>query len=108
MDDMVQQMRGKFPGGITVEDSVYVFLLGAELSQEDAKTRKTMLSQSGLRIKKILATTKMTDSNAKRAPAQSVTLGSNPFGDECCKDWDDYASVLGMLMLLYSNSRPDI
>ena len=104
MDDMIEQMREKFPGGITIEDSVYAFL-GVELAQ-DAKTRKTTLSQSGL-IKKILTTTKMNDSNAKRTPARSTTLGSDPFGDPCNEDWD-YASVVGMLMYLSSNSRPDI
>ena len=104
IDDMIAEMRIKFPGGITVEDSVFAFL-GVELVQ-DPKTRKTKLSQSGL-TKKVLAATKMTDCHAKRTPASAVTLGSNPRGEACCEDWD-YASVVGMLMYLSSNSRPDI
>ena len=49
----------------------------------------------------------MTDSNAKRTPAQSVTVGSNPFSDACCEDWV-YASVVGMSIYISSNSRPNI
>ena len=104
IDKMIAEMRVKFPGGITVEESVFAFL-GVELSQ-DKKTGKTRLSQSGL-TKKILTTTKMLDCHTKRTPALAVTLGSNQFGEMCGEDWD-YASVVGMLMYLSSNSRPDI
>jgi hypothetical protein len=104
IDAMIAKMRLKFPGGITVEDSVFAFL-GVELSQ-DPKTRKIKLCQSGL-TKKILTTTKMTNSHAKRTPAKADTLGSDKFGEDCSEDWD-YASVVGMLMYLCSNSRPDI
>ena len=104
IDAMISKMRLKFPGGITVEDSVFAFL-GVELSQ-DPKTRKIKLCQPGL-TKKILTTTKMMSSHAKRTPAKADTLGSDKFGEDCSEDWD-YASIVGMLMYLCSNSRPDI
>jgi hypothetical protein len=104
VDDMIVRMRNAFPGGLTVEDSVFAFL-GVEVFT-DVETGKTKLGQSGL-IKKILATTKLTDCNAKRTPASSTTLGSDQLGEWCVADWD-YASVVGMLMYLSSNSRPDI
>jgi hypothetical protein len=104
VDDMIVKMRDAFPGGLTVEDSVFAFL-GVEVFTDNA-TGKTKLGQSGL-IKKILATTNMTGCNAKRTPASSTTLGSDRLGEGCVAEWN-YASVVGMLMYLSSNSRPDI
>jgi hypothetical protein len=104
VDDMIVRMRKAFPGGLTVEDSVFAFL-GVEVFADD-ETGKTKLAQSGL-IKKILATTKLTDCNSKRTPASPTTLGSEQLGESCVAEWD-YASVVGMLMYLSSNSRPDI
>jgi hypothetical protein len=104
VDDMIVRMRKAFPGGLTVEDSVFAFL-GVEVFADNA-TGKIKLGQSGL-IKKILAATKLTDCNSKRTPASSTTLGSDQLGEGCVAEWD-YASVVGMLMYLSSNSRPDI
>jgi hypothetical protein len=104
VDEMIVRMRKAFPGGLTVEDSVFAFL-GVEVFA-DNETGKIKLGQSGL-IKKILAATKLTDCNSKRTPASSTTLGSDQLGEECVAEWD-YASVVGMLMYLSSNSRPDI
>jgi hypothetical protein len=48
----------------------------------------------------------MTDCEAKSTPAATAPLGSDPNGRSFKEDWD-YASVVGMLLYLSSNSRPD-
>lgn len=40
-------------------------------------------------------------------PSEVKTLGKNKKGEPCSESWS-YVSVVGMLMCLASNSRPDI
>ena len=47
------------------------------------------------------------DANTKTTPAIPETLATNEDGSDMIEDWN-YASVIGMLMYLDSNSRPDI
>jgi hypothetical protein len=49
----------------------------------------------------------MHDCNQKHTPAATMSFGTDADGDTFCED-KDYASVVGMLMYLSSNSRPDI
>ena len=68
-----------------------------------------VLHQTGL-INKILATTGMTDCNGKKTPTTSdAPLGTNPRVDPARyqNKWS-YASVVGMMMYLASNSQPEI
>ena len=68
-----------------------------------------MLHQSGL-IKKILAATDMVNCNGKKTPTSSdAPLGTNADGPPARYEhkWS-YASVVGMMMYLASNSRPEI
>ncbi len=64
------------------------------------------MTQEGL-IKKILATTGMQDANKADTPATQVPLGADGDGAPFQEKWG-YASVVGMLMYLTANSRPDI
>jgi hypothetical protein len=48
-----------------------------------------------------------TGCNAKATPALGTPLGTDADGALCCENWD-YGSVVGMMMYLASNSRPDI
>lgn len=64
------------------------------------------MKQSGL-IAKVLATCGMKDCHAKATPSNQVPLGSDVNGDPVTGKFD-YASAVGMLMYLSSNSRPDI
>ena len=63
--------------------------------------------QKGL-ITKILEATKMVDCNAKSTPTkQDAPLGSDLNGELAKREWN-YASVIGMMLYLAANSRPDI
>ena len=79
--------------------------LGLAIDKEADGTRR--MHQKGL-IKKIIETTKMTSCNPNHTPAMQVALGSDPEGDEWKnEDWN-YASVVGMLLYVSNNTRPDI
>ncbi len=64
------------------------------------------MTQKGL-IKKVLKTTGMEESNRKNTPAGIAPLGTDGEGKPFEEPWG-YASVVGMLLYLSSNSRPDI
>ena len=65
------------------------------------------MHQKGL-INKIIETTKMTSCNPNYTPAMQEALGSDPEGEEWSnEDWN-YASVVGMLLYVSNNTRPDI
>jgi len=75
----------------------------------DVKPRENggyTMTQEGL-IKKVLKATGMEDCNRKATPAASVPLGSDENGKPYHEEWN-YASIVGMLLYLSSNSRPDI
>jgi len=64
------------------------------------------LSQTGL-ITKVLKASGMEESRACPTPAVGTPLGSDKEGAPFDEDWE-YATVVGMLMFLAGNSRPDI
>ena len=65
------------------------------------------MTQKGL-IDKILETTKMTDCNPNHTPCAQVALGKDLEGAPYDQnDWN-YASVVGMLLYVSNNTRPDI
>ena len=64
------------------------------------------LTQKGL-IKKILTATGLTDCNPNHHPAATSTLGIDLDGPVYNKSWN-YASIVGMLLYLLTNTHPDI
>ena len=64
------------------------------------------MSQPGL-IEKVIEATNMQDSNPVDNPVLQQALGSNPDGDEMSDSWN-YRSIVGMLLYLTTNTRPDI
>jgi histone deacetylase 1/2 len=87
---------------LTLEDDIFSFL-GVQVMKNEGRVE---LLQTGL-IDKVLCTCKMQDCNAKETPAMTTPLGTDANGERWDAEWD-YASVVGMLMYLCSNSRPDI
>jgi Reverse transcriptase (RNA-dependent DNA polymerase) len=88
---------------LTVEDDIYAFL-GVEVVQKDDGDIE--LLQCGL-INKILSVCGMTDCNTKATPCNKLPLGTDPNGAPITGKFE-YASAVGMLLYLSSNSRPDI
>ena len=64
------------------------------------------MSQPGL-IKKIIAAAGMKDCNPCDNPTLQQALGSNPDGAPMTDSWS-YRSIIGMLLYLSGNTRPDI
>ena len=64
------------------------------------------MTQSGL-IKKIIKATGMENCNPNKTPAQKANLGKNE-DDKPMADDFHYRSVVGMLLYLSGNTRPDI
>ena len=65
------------------------------------------MHQRGL-IKKILKATGMEDCNPNSVPAAQVALGSNPNDAAWPQTPWRYSSIVGMLLYLANNTRPDI
>ena len=95
----------EFNWEMTVEQDVTAFL-GIQILQK--KDGRYKLIQTGL-INKVLNTTGMEDCNSKPAPCSGdgKPLGSDPEGAQAAEKWS-HSSVVGMLLYLASNSRPDI
>ena len=74
---------------------------------EECKDRTCHTLQKRL-ITKSIETTKMTDCKPNWTPRTKVALWSDPEGEPNNQmDWN-YASVMGMLLYVLNNTRPDI
>jgi hypothetical protein len=96
----------EFNWKMTIEGSVTEFL-GIEMTPVNG-TNGWKLTQRGL-IDKVLDTMGLTSCNSNATPTSSdrKQLGKDADEEPCNEDWN-YASVVGMLLYLASNSRPDI
>jgi hypothetical protein len=86
-----------------VESDVAGFL-GVLLTELD--DGKIELTQTGL-TDRIISSMGLDDANPKETPAEYGALPANKDGDPCNEGFN-YPSVVGMLIYLASNSRPDI
>jgi hypothetical protein len=102
IDTLLESIRTNSDLQFTIEDA-FTFL-GVQLQKHDYGTVKFL--QTGL-IKKILKHCNMTECNTKSTPANQTPLGTDSNGPAFDRSFD-YASIVGMMMYLSSNSRPDI
>ena len=107
IDDLLESFKNdgdEYNWEMTVEGSVNEFL-GIDITRMGNKWK---LTQKGL-IQNVLKATGMVDCNAKESPTNSdgKPLGSDKLGEPAKESWS-YSSVVGMLLYLASNSRPDI
>ena len=102
LDRFVQELKDKH-FEFTVDGTLEAFL-GIKLERKD--DCRFDLTQSGL-ITKVLETTRMKDCKPVSTPAVKNTLGLDPTGEPHDEEWS-YPSVVGMLMYLATNTRPDI
>ena len=96
----IKEIESKMP--MKVENSVTAFL-GIKISKEGNKIN---LAQPSL-IRQILKVTNLEDCNSIYAPAVHTPVGTDLLGEKFNEKWE-YASVVGMLMFLANNTRPDI
>ena len=106
--DIIQSFKDdgdQYNWELTVEGEVNSYL---GICIEKTQDGGFQLTQAGL-VDKILKTTNMDDCNAKRTPCSGdgKPLSSDKNGSLAHQDWN-YRSVIGMLLYLASNSRPDI
>lgn len=78
--------------------------LGIRIQQHDG--RKFLMTQTGL-IDKVLAVTGMDNCNPVSTPASKEAVGSDRDGEPFSENWK-YSTVIGMLLYLSGNTRPDI
>ena len=88
---------------LTVESKDVSAFLGIQFTRRGATIE---LTQTGL-IKRVIEAADMIDCNTCDTPAEHKPLGKDPSGAAFSESWH-YASVVGMLLYLASNSRPDI
>lgn len=100
----VDEMIASIDMELTVEGDIETFL-GIHFDRDSANGR-IKLTQEGL-INKVLKTTGLENCNADRTPATTEPLGSDKNGEPYDEKWS-YPSVVGMLLYLASNSKPDI
>jgi hypothetical protein len=103
VDDLLDRLKqANFT--LTREGSFSEFL-GIKF-EKDPVTKSISLTQQGL-IKKIIEATGMTNCHPNWVPASPKCLGSDPEGAPMVEAWS-YPSIVGMLLYLSSNTRPDI
>jgi hypothetical protein len=101
IDSFIERLREKgFELSKDIEFSEY---LGIKFEKKDGKIEMT---QPGL-IKKILKATGMEDCNPNHTPTASTTLSTDAEGEPMKEKWG-YSSIVGMLLYLSTNTRPDI
>jgi hypothetical protein len=89
---------------LTKEGTVSKFL-GIKFT-ENKNTETITLTQKGL-IKKIISATNMENCNPNWTPAATYALGMDPNGELMTEECS-YPSIIGMLLHLSTNTRPDI
>ena len=89
----------------TKEQGTFTDFLGIKFVK-DAVNNTVTLTQKGL-IQKIIEATGMRDCNPNWTPAIQQTLGIDPDGEAMNEEWS-YPSIVGMLLYLSTNTRPDI
>ena len=102
IDELIDQLEGL--GFNLTKEGTFAEFLGIKFEQRDNNEFK--LTQTGL-IDKILKTTKMEDCKPNQVPTSQQALGADSDGLPMQEDWS-YPSVVGMLLYLSTNSRPDI
>ena len=103
IDKVVEDLR-KLGFDLDVESDFNSYL-GIGIEERPDKSR--IMTQKGL-IKKILDATGMSNCNPNWVPCTQVALSTDPDGEPFDNVKFNYASIVGMLLHLSNNTRPDI
>ena len=102
IDQFVTDLRKE--GLVLTQDESFSEFLGIKF--EELKDGSINMTQKGL-INKILTAAKMTDCNPNATPAAQNPLGKNEDDQPMQEVWS-YRGIVGMLLYLSTNTRPDI
>ncbi len=103
IDEFISSLETK--GFTLTKEGTFSEFLGIKFTENKDAGINT-LTQKGL-IKKIIATTNLEDCNPNWTPASTSALGMDPNGELMTEEWS-YPSIVGMLLYLSRNTRPDI
>ena len=102
LDRLIDALRAK--GFSLTEEGNFAEFLGIKF--EELSPGELKLTQRGL-TDKIIRVTGLQECKPNVVPATQLALGSDPDGPPMSESWN-YLSVVGMLLYLACNSRPDI
>lgn len=102
IDKFVQDLKNQ--GLSLTQESSFSEFLGIKFAKLPDGSIK--MTQRGL-IEKVLSTAGMSECNPNSTPATQAALGSDKEGEPMDETWD-YRSIVGMLLYLSTNSRPDL
>jgi len=103
IDEFISSLETK--GFTLTKEGTFSEFLGIKFTEnKDAGT--ITLTQKGL-IKKIISATNLENCNPNWTPAATTALGMDPDGELMTEEWS-YPSIVGMLLYLSTNTRPDI
>ena len=103
IDEFISSLETK--GFTLTKEGTFSEFLGIKFTEnKDAGT--ITLTQKGL-IKKIISATNLENCNPNWTPAATTALGMDPDGELMTEEWS-YPSIVGMLLYLSMNTRPDI
>lgn len=103
LDNLLDNLTKK--GLEFTREGTFTDFLGIKFVKDSINNTVT-LTQKGL-IQKIIEATGMSDCNPNWTPAIQQTLGTDPDGEPMQENWS-YPSIVGMLLYLSTNTRPDI
>jgi hypothetical protein len=103
IDEFVSELKNR--GFELTREGSFSEFLGIKL-EEDSEAGTITLTQKGL-IKKVIAAAGLEQCNPNRVPAAASALGIDPDGEPYKESWN-YPSIVGMLLYLSTNTRPDI
>jgi len=103
LDELIRRMKDERGMDLKVESYDVSAFLGIQFTR---KGHSIELKQDGL-LNKILEDCGMLDCNSISTPADATTLGKDTTGAPFNESWN-YRSVVGKLLYLAGNSRPDI
>ena len=102
VDDLTQAIKEK--GFELTQEGSFTEYLGIQYDHLD--NGSISMTQTGL-IQKLLDAAGMSDCNSNKTPATREALASDPDGEPMQDSWN-YRSIIGMLLYLSTNTRPDI
>jgi histone deacetylase 1/2 len=103
IDEFVADLKNR--GFELTREGSFSEFLGIKF-EEDTEAGAITLTQKGL-IKKVIAAAGLEHCNPNHTPAAASALGIDPDGEPYQESWN-YSSIVGMLLYLATNTRPDI